>query len=85
MLYIIINQSKVQEDIKTCLDMGLKSLSEQLKQILNQENSGEIVSSLSALSEKIDTQMVKLQNGLHKDFSKEIQACVCKILYGLVY
>ncbi|KAK6162322.1 hypothetical protein DH2020_002163 [Rehmannia glutinosa] len=51
------SMSKGQEDIKTCLDMGLKSLSDQLKQIVNQENLGEIISKLSALSEKIDTQM----------------------------
>lgn len=63
----------------------MKSLSEQLKQILNQENSGQIISSLSSLSEKIDTQIVKLQNGLHNDFFKEIQACLCKTLYWLVY
>ncbi|KAI3444535.1 hypothetical protein Pfo_001200 [Paulownia fortunei] len=68
------SMSKGQEDIKTCVNMGLKSLSEQLKQIMNQENLREIISMLSALSEKIDTQMVKLQNDLHKDFCKEIQA-----------
>ncbi|KAK4411400.1 putative recombination initiation defects 3 [Sesamum angolense] len=41
----IIDQSKGQQDIKTCLDTGLNSL------------SGEIISVLSALSEKIDTKM----------------------------
>ncbi|KAL8499994.1 hypothetical protein ACS0TY_019839 [Phlomoides rotata] len=71
--------SKGQEDMKTCLDMGMKSLSEQLRQILNQKNSGQIISSLSALSEKIDTEMVKLQNGLHKDLFQEIQAISCSL------
>lgn len=66
--------SKGQLDIKSGLDMTFKSLSDQLKQIMTQENSGLIMSSLSALSEKIDCQMVKLQNDLHKDFCKEIQA-----------
>ncbi|KAL3649556.1 hypothetical protein CASFOL_005959 [Castilleja foliolosa] len=67
---------KVQEDIKACL----KSVSDQLKQIKNKEKSGEIISSLSsALSEKIDTRMVKLQNDLHMDFCKEIQAISCSM------
>ncbi|PIN22833.1 hypothetical protein CDL12_04429 [Handroanthus impetiginosus] len=66
--------SKGQEDIKTRLDVGLKSVSDQLKQIKNQENLGEIIPMLSALSEKIDTQMVKLQNNLHQEFCKEMQA-----------
>ncbi|KAK4418622.1 putative recombination initiation defects 3 [Sesamum alatum] len=74
------SMSKGQEDIKTCLDMGLNSLSDQLKQIVNQENSGEIISMLSTLSEKIDTKMVKLQDDLRKDFCKEIQAISCSIM-----
>lgn len=54
------NHSKGQEDIKTFLDMGMRSLSEQLKQVQNQENSGQKISCLSVVSEKIDTKMVKL-------------------------
>lgn len=76
-------QNKGQEAIKSCLDMGLKSLYDQLKQFMNQDNSGLTKSSLSDLSEKIDSQMVKLQNNLHKDFCKEIQACSCKALYSI--
>ncbi|KAG6434330.1 hypothetical protein SASPL_105955 [Salvia splendens] len=49
--------SKGQEAIKSCLDMGLKSLYDQLKQFMNQDNSGLTKSSLSDLSEKIDSQM----------------------------
>ncbi|KAG6437705.1 hypothetical protein SASPL_102631 [Salvia splendens] len=49
--------NKGQEAIKSCLDMGLKSLYDQLKQLMNQENSGLTKSSLSDLSEKIDSQM----------------------------
>lgn len=58
--------------------MGLKSLSHQVKEIINQENLGGIVSMLSALTEKIDTQMVKLQDDIHKDFCKEMQVYVCR-------
>ncbi|XP_020552535.1 protein PAIR1 isoform X2 [Sesamum indicum] len=61
------SMSKGQEDIKTCLDKGLNSLSR------------EIISMLSALSEKIDTKLVKLQDDLHKHFFKEIQAISCGI------
>ncbi|XP_047979026.1 putative recombination initiation defects 3 [Salvia hispanica] len=71
--------NKGQEAIKSCLDMGLKSLYDQLKQFMNQDNSGLTKSSLSDLSEKIDSQMVKLQNNLHKDFCKEIQAFSCSM------
>lgn len=55
-------------------------MSEQLKKMVNQDNFGEIISNLSALSEKYDTQMLKLQNDLQMDFHKEIQACVYKHL-----
>ncbi|XP_051147292.1 putative recombination initiation defects 3 [Andrographis paniculata] len=65
--------SRVQEDIKTQLDMGLKSVTDQLKQIMNQEMLGDVVSMLSSLSEKIDTQLHKFQNELHNKFCKEIQ------------
>ncbi|KAL1546280.1 putative recombination initiation defects 3 [Salvia divinorum] len=71
--------NKGQEAIKSCLDMGLKSLYDQLKQFMNQDNSGLTKSSLSDLYEKIDSQMVKLQNDLHKDFCKEIQAFYCSM------
>ncbi|XP_057780537.1 putative recombination initiation defects 3 isoform X2 [Salvia miltiorrhiza] len=71
--------NKGQEAIKSCLDMGLKSLSDQLKQIMNQESLGLIKSSLSDLSEKIESQMVKLQKDLHKDVCKEIQAISCSM------
>ncbi|GER45248.1 basic-leucine zipper transcription factor family protein [Striga asiatica] len=67
--------SKGQEDIKMCLDVGLKSMTDQLKQKVNQESLEPIVSNISALSEKFETRLVKLQNDLHMDFCKEIQAC----------
>ncbi|KAL6494021.1 hypothetical protein OROGR_031930 [Orobanche gracilis] len=73
------SMSKGQEDIKTCLNIGLKSVSEQLKKIVNQENFEELISNLSALSEKYDTQMLKLQNDLQMDFHKEIQAMSCSM------
>ncbi|KAL7121376.1 hypothetical protein ACP275_02G178400 [Erythranthe tilingii] len=68
------SMKKGQEDIRSCLEMGLKSLSDQVKQIIDQESPREIISMLSALTEKIDSQMVKLQNDIHKDFCQEIQA-----------
>ncbi|XP_075475865.1 putative recombination initiation defects 3 [Primulina tabacum] len=70
--------SKGQEDIKTRLDLGLTSVSDRIKQSKsNQENYREIFSMLSSLSEKIDTQMTKLQHNLFKNFNKDMQACMC--------
>ncbi|CAA0820768.1 putative recombination initiation defects 3 [Striga hermonthica] len=67
--------SKGQEGIKLCLDVGLQSLSDQLKQKVNQENLEAMISHISALSDKFETVMMKLQNDLHMDFCREIQAC----------
>ncbi|KZV37417.1 hypothetical protein F511_01285 [Dorcoceras hygrometricum] len=67
--------NKGQEDLKTRLDLGLTSVSDRIKQSKgNQENCTEIFSMLSALSEKIDTQMINLQQNLFKNFSKDMQA-----------
>ncbi|XP_075479337.1 putative recombination initiation defects 3 [Primulina tabacum] len=72
--------SKGQEDIKTRLDLGLTSVSDRIKQSKsNQENYREIFSMLSSLSEKIDTQMTKLQHNLFKNFSKDMQAIACNM------
>lgn len=67
------NQNKGQEDIKASVDGGFKYLSDQLKQNINQENFKDIFSVISALSEKFDTQIMKLQNYLHETFTKEIK------------
>lgn len=69
------NQNKGQEDIKASVDGGFKYLSDQLKQNINQENFKDIFSVISALSEKFDTQIMKLQNDLHETFTKEIKVC----------
>ncbi|KAL2461567.1 putative recombination initiation defects 3 [Abeliophyllum distichum] len=70
---------KGQEDIKAGVDGGFKSLSDQLKQNINQENFKEIFSLISALSEKFNTQIMKLRSDLHETFTKEIQAMACSM------
>ncbi|CAI9769559.1 unnamed protein product [Fraxinus pennsylvanica] len=65
--------NKGQEDIKAGVDGGFKYLSDQVKKNTNQENVKEIFSMISALSEKFDTQIMKLQS--------ELQAW-CKLLCG---
>ncbi|CAA3032230.1 Hypothetical predicted protein [Olea europaea subsp. europaea] len=67
--------NKGQEDIKAGVDGGFKSLSDQLEKNINQEDIKEIFSMISALSEKFDTQIMKLQSDLQKTFIKELQAC----------
>ncbi|XP_073142099.1 putative recombination initiation defects 3 [Henckelia pumila] len=76
----VLLMNKGQEDIKTRLDLGLTSVSDQIKQSKsNQENYREIFSMLSALPEKIETQMTKLQHNLFKNFSKDMQAIACNM------
>ncbi|XP_022865661.1 protein PAIR1 [Olea europaea var. sylvestris] len=71
--------NKGQEDIKASVDGGFKYLSDQLKQNINQENFKDIFSVISALSEKFDTQIMKLQNYLHETFTKEIKTMACSM------
>lgn len=74
-LLVYGKQNKGQEDIKAGVDGGFKSLSDQLEKNINQEDIKEIFSMISALSEKFDTQIMKLQSDLQKTFIKELQAC----------
>lgn len=74
-LLVYGKQNKGQEDIKAGVDGGFKSLSDQLEKNINQEDIKEIFSMISALSEKFDTQIMKLQSDLQKTFTKELQAC----------
>ncbi|CAA0842577.1 Unknown protein, partial [Striga hermonthica] len=71
--YLSLASFKGQEDIKMCLDVGLKSMIDQLMQQVKHYSLETIVSNISAISEKFETRLVKLQNDLHMDFCKEIQ------------
>nr|GLL25252.1 protein PAIR1 [Ipomoea trifida] len=65
---------KGQEDLKGSLDGTFKSMSEELKKNVCQEDFREMSSVISALPGKFETFIVKLQNDLSKSLIKEIQA-----------
>lgn len=65
------------------MDIGFKSLADQVRQITKQENFGEIISKLSTISEIIDNKMVTLCNDIYKDFHEEIQVCVHTLFIGI--
>ncbi|XP_059651397.1 putative recombination initiation defects 3 [Cornus florida] len=64
---------KREEDIKTTLDGGFKSISDQLIQDIYQERLQEISSMLSALPEQIDACLQKLKYDICRSFSQEMQ------------
>ncbi|KAF8017113.1 hypothetical protein BT93_H2348 [Corymbia citriodora subsp. variegata] len=66
--------SKGQEDIKASLDGCFKSISEQLNKHKNEDRLQEVFSALSALPEKVEELMLKLQDQLQNTFTKEMQA-----------
>ncbi|KAM2383202.1 hypothetical protein COP2_041974 [Malus domestica] len=70
---------KGQEDFKTSLDGGIKSISE-VSKITYQDKLQEISLALSALPEKIgvtEATLLKSQNKLHESFVKEMQKFPC--------
>nr|GMC80214.1 protein PAIR1 [Ipomoea batatas] len=67
---------KGQEDLKGSLDGTFKSMSEELKKNVCQEDFREMSSVISALPGKFETFIVKLQNDLSKSLIKEIQATI---------
>lgn len=69
-------QIKGQEDLKGSLDGTFKSMSEELKKNVCQEDFREMSSVISALPGKFETFIFKLQNDLSKSLIKEIQATI---------
>ncbi|KAB2597699.1 protein PAIR1-like [Pyrus ussuriensis x Pyrus communis] len=69
-----------QEDFKTSLDGGIKSISEEVSKNTYQDKLQEIFLALSALPEKIgvtEAALLKSQNKLHDSFIKEMQKLLC--------
>ncbi|CAK9165528.1 unnamed protein product, partial [Ilex paraguariensis] len=72
---VLQQMNKGREVIQTSLDGGLKCILDQLNQDKHRESLLEILSMLSALPEKIEDCVAKLQNNLRENFTKELQAC----------
>ena len=66
-------QNKGQEDLKASLDVGIKSMSEQLRKNENQDKLQEMFLVLSALPEKIEASLLSSQN--NSSFINEMQVC----------
>nr|XP_011469013.1 PREDICTED: protein PAIR1 [Fragaria vesca subsp. vesca] len=71
--------NKGQEDLKASLDVGIKSMSEQLSKNENQDKLQEMFLVLSALPEKIEASVLSSQNNIHSSFIKEMQKLLCSI------
>lgn len=71
-----IMQIKGQEDLKGSMDGTFKSMSEELKKNVCQEDIREMSSVISTLPGKFESFTVKLQNDLSKSLIKEIQATI---------
>ncbi|KAL6126180.1 hypothetical protein ACLB2K_074231 [Fragaria x ananassa] len=71
--------NKGQEDLKASLDVGIKSMSEQLRKNENQDKLQEMFLVLSALPEKIEASMLSSQNNIHSSFINEMQKLLCSI------
>ncbi|KAH9731948.1 putative recombination initiation defects 3 [Citrus sinensis] len=68
------HQNKGQEDIKTGLDGGLKSLSDQLGKDIYEDKFKEIFLELSSLPKKIEASLLKLQNELFSFLTEQMKA-----------
>ncbi|KAG5565799.1 hypothetical protein RHGRI_001654 [Rhododendron griersonianum] len=71
--------AKGQEDIKTNLAGGIKSLSDQVSQDTDGEKLKEISSFILTLPEQIDVYLQKMQSELCNKLTQEIQAMVCSL------
>ncbi|KAL5792387.1 hypothetical protein ACOSP7_000981 [Xanthoceras sorbifolium] len=71
--------NKRQEDIKASLDGGLKSLSDQVRKDIYQDQFKKIFLMLSILPEQIEASLMKLQIELCNIFAKEMQAMSCSL------
>ncbi|KAF7153667.1 hypothetical protein RHSIM_Rhsim01G0157000 [Rhododendron simsii] len=72
-------QAKGQEDIKTNLAGGIKSLSDQVSQDTDGEKLKEISSFILTLPEQIDVYLQKMQSELCNKLTQEKQAMVCRL------
>jgi len=70
------NQNRGQEDIRATLDVGLKSINEQLSKVAQQENLQQILSEVSSLPERVDTSTQKRNEELYKCLSRDLRACL---------
>lgn len=71
--------NKGQEDIKTGLDGGLKSLSDQLGKDIYEDKFKEIFLELSSLPKKIEASLLKLQNELFSFPTEQMKAMACDL------
>ncbi|KAL5863495.1 hypothetical protein ACOSQ3_001009 [Xanthoceras sorbifolium] len=71
--------NKRQEDIKASLDCDLKSLSDQVRKNIYQDQFKKISLMLSTLPEQIEASLMKLQIELCNIFAKEMQAMSCSL------
>ncbi|XP_058224140.1 putative recombination initiation defects 3 isoform X1 [Rhododendron vialii] len=71
--------AKGQEDIKTNLAGGIKSLSDQVSQDTDGEKLQEISSFILTLPEQIDVYLQKMKSELCNKLTQEIQAMVCSL------
>ncbi|KAL5859708.1 hypothetical protein ACOSQ4_001004 [Xanthoceras sorbifolium] len=71
--------NKRQEDIKASLDGDLKSLSDQVRKNIYQDQFKKISLMLSTLPEQIEASLMKLQIELCNIFAKEMQAMSCSL------
>ena len=68
-----VNQRKEQENVKSSLDGGVKSISEQLSKAMCQDMLHQILLVLSALPQQMEASLKKLQDELCVVFAKEMQ------------
>ncbi|KAJ8433685.1 hypothetical protein Cgig2_002356 [Carnegiea gigantea] len=63
-----------QEDIRAMLDVGLKSINEQLSKVVQQEHLQQILSGVSSLPGRVDTSIQKHDEELYKCLSGDLRA-----------
>ncbi|KAL9266236.1 putative recombination initiation defects 3 [Drosera capensis] len=67
--------SRGQEDIRTSLDLGFKSVREQLGKNANQDKWQEALSAVLAFPDRMEACLQKQKNEIWRFFSSELQAC----------
>lgn len=68
-----------QEDIRAMLDVGLKSINEQLSKVMQQEHLQQILSGVSSLPGRVDTSIQKHDEELYKCLSGDLRAIACSL------
>lgn len=68
-----------QEDIRAMLDVGLKSINEQLSKVVHQEHLQQILSEVSSLPGRVDTSIQKHDEELYKCLSGDLRAIACSL------